>query len=45
MLARYGPLFIVAGAHVMAVLPSAIRARERKCLRGKNHSYRERDTH
>jgi hypothetical protein len=41
MLARYGPLVIVANANVVTALPRTIRAWKSKSLRCKNHSYRE----
>ena len=39
------PLFVITGADEVTVLPLAIRAWKSESLSGKNHSYREGDTH
>ena len=39
------PLFVITGADEVTVLPLAVRAWKSESLSGKNHSYREGDTH
>jgi hypothetical protein len=42
---HFRALFVVTHADVVTLLPRAIRTRKSESLRGKNHSYRQGDTH